>query len=668
MATSTEIDPTTPQGGVREPIYAIEPAAFSACESIEAEMEEITYRVNLLRLATREEILSAMGTTKLHKGSESATRFLLNLFADERELKVTDIEAAIAERNAKAASTGKPTWISPLKTILTNTNTMTRNTCLKLRVRNGRNGGTWRLESKKVQAEHEISADKREAYIDSSSTRHKKVLETAAKTEDKKTKCLLQLVAQQTAGVRLAEIVEVFDGTLNLQELIEFIKTTNTEMLAPIDTKIHLRNGIAIIGPCNPHWESSVGEPILVNSMDSIYELATRNRRGTSAKIKTVLLNKETPEQTIARLTEENLRLQAAVDRSEKPIAEEARTKDLSAKLQEISRDLINTKKLLDKANRDAEEAEASRVEAKKAIERKNIVLEKDQSEEIARLEKLLRNTIARARDAEDRSANLAAQLRDLKTTQVDSQTLATFRQQTSETPALRAQLEASRTRVQTLEARVLELESHPKEPAKPAETKALKARIPELEAQLTTLRAQIEELRKENTGLQELLESATNPAGTTADTDSLSTQPPAPTTDTALQPATTATQPTAASSAQKPTQPTTAPTASPTAAPAKPPESPSPVQDMENTKTFKKPEDLYDAVERAVNFGKTLHPQGMPKGTLRRIKRALRELRNLPPPVESAKTRLLSLLEKMQGQGEIIPLSEIETFLASTL
>jgi hypothetical protein len=715
MATSTEIDPTTPQGEVRKPMFAVEPAVFSAGESIEAEMVEITYRLNLLRLATREEIEATIKTTRVRKAGESAPRFLLTLFADERELKVTDIEAAIAGRNIEASRKRLTAWTSQLKMMKTNANaTITRNTGLEFRERRGRNGGTWRLESQKVQEESAIPADKRDHFTASAKTRHEKVLEIAAKTEDKKTKCLLQLVAQQTAGVRLAEIVEVFDGTLTVKELIEFIGTTNNETLAPIDAKIHLRNGIAIIGPRNPHWESSTGEPILVNNLDSIYGLATRNRQGFSAKIKAVLINKETQEQTIARLTEENSRLQTAVDRLEKDVeealrlaqeahaeketltanaekeiakirstteeavrdltaklaTEEARAKDLSARLQEVSRGLLNTRKLLEKAQRNAELAEEARVEAKRSAERLSTMSTRGQSEEIARLERALGNTITRARDAEDRSA-----------TQADPKELANLRQQASEAATLRSQIEASRTRIQTLEARILELEARPKEPAKPAETETLKTRIADLEGtnkelqtmldatkapsvaqidqqKLENLRtrvqkfeAQIKDLQKENAGLQEMLESATSPAAAT--TDSLSI-----------------TQPTHITTATQPTTATTHETSQPPK--PKPPESPSPIKDLEDAKIFKNPEDLYKAVDQAVTFGSTLHPKGMPKGmpkgTHRRIKNALRSLRNLPSLVESARTRLLKLLEDMKGQGDVIPHEEIKRFLESTI
>ncbi|MEK7547765.1 MAG: hypothetical protein AAB540_02630, partial [Patescibacteria group bacterium] len=107
MTTTTEIATTTPPR-VREPMYAIAPTILSDCESIEAEMKEITYRLNLLRLATREEIEAAMKTTR----GKSASKFLLTLLAEQRELEATDIEEALAAKK----------WTSSLNTIRGNTN------------------------------------------------------------------------------------------------------------------------------------------------------------------------------------------------------------------------------------------------------------------------------------------------------------------------------------------------------------------------------------------------------------------------------------------------------------------------------------------------------------------------------------------------------------------
>ncbi len=732
MTTTTEITPTTPPKA-REPIYEIEPAVLSECESIAAEMVGITYRLNLLRLATREEVEAAMKTTR----GKSATKFLLTLLAETRELKVADIEEAIAARK----------WTSSLNIIRGNANIAIAKTGLGLRVKNRRHGAIWRLESKKVQDESALSADKRESALDSLTKRHEKVLEIAAKTDDKKTKCLLQLVAQQTTGIRLAEIVKVFDETLTGEELIKFIGTTNSGTLASIDTAIHIRNGIAIIGPQNPHWESEIGEPILVDSMDSIYQLAARNRQGTSAKIKATPLNQETPEQTIARLKEENLRLQAAVDKAEKDVeealrlaqeateakdaangkveelttrlstakaasspeafavkiaeavtAQEAHAKDLSGKLQETLRRLANTKSLLDRATRDAESAEAARIEGKKATEKKTAVLEGGQSEEIARLERLLRNTIDRARDAETRSSDLLARVTELKANQADPQTLATLRQQAGEAASLRTQMETAKAHVQELEARLKKFS--------PAETETLKARITELEARLANIEVPpttttatplqtppatsqqqphtpsateiaametlIEKLQGENAELQELLESATGPADTTsaqAPIPASATETATTTTATPLQtpPATSQQQPHAPSTTNSPSTPLQT-LEQPKPQKPKPQESPSPIKDLEDAKTFKTTEALYDAVEKAVTFGLTLNPRGMPKGPNKRIKNAVKNLRGLPPLVEAAKTRLLGLLENMKGQGDVIPSTEITKFLESTI
>lgn len=258
-------------------------SAATTPEKDEAIKEEIKARIDLLRLATREEIISAMEFAR--EGSTGA--FFLNLFAPTKILSVEEIERSLAERNRQARESGGKEWSTKIGTIPHNLNNMlgtkTGNTGLKIEADENR----WRWESQRVQKPEEISGRKREEYTQKLDARHQRTLELSQSTEEISIKCLLKILANQKAGVRLEETEEIFAETkINVPELIE---RTNAEILASHDIKIHIRNGIVILGPQNPHWDSELGEPILIDRKAAESHLSKWIQEGIANQIKNEL-------------------------------------------------------------------------------------------------------------------------------------------------------------------------------------------------------------------------------------------------------------------------------------------------------------------------------------------------------------------------------------------
>lgn len=704
------------------PRFIEEEGTLDMCQDLTAEMDEVHQHIDLLRLATRKELEKVLASTLNLPDGDSIVRFFLKLFADTKELPKADIEAAIAKRNAEAKQKGKKEWKSTLHTIRSNLNDMnatkTKNTGLKLRTR--QRDDMWRWESGKVQTEYEIPEDKKTSYITSSENRHKKVSEIASRTEDKQAKCLLQLIAHQMVGIRLAEIEKVFEGTLSQTGLMELIERTNTETLAQINAKIHIRNGVAIIGPQNPHWESAVGEPILIgDKTDSIMELARRRKAGTSAKIRNALLNKETPEQTIARLEKEISALKEALAKAEAASTPEAiaakteeavrkavqtltqrieelteqltaataQIKDLATSLDSVERTLQNEKALRQKAERDALRAEEARAELRRRVDPTS----KTESQITATLRDQLTAALRGKNQAEERALraegkidSLTRQLRELQTAQIDPKDLANLRQQANEASSLKDETKILKTRVAGLEGTNRELQNS---------ATSLRTLSQSLSDQLDETKRSTADLAATNKELQELLDSLTAPSSpqTTGPAAPTITEPtitesattPSTATQAAISPTTTDPQPpsttiqhaipdttTAKPSSVIPPSPSTSTISQrpdQPVKPTKPPESTSPIKELETAKTFETPEALKFAVTKAIVFGSSLDPKGIPKGTRRRIKHALIRFKNLPPSIGSKRNELLQALEDMKGQGEVIPHSEIQKFLEAT-